>query len=204
MLMSVVGITLAAVGYIVVMGSTGACPACETILNTVVPSSASVSKVNLQPSEIKESNGQLQPLLDVPLGTLDGKTTTLKQFAGKPILIEVWATWCGPCIKARKILKENSAEFLEVATLVGVSVDKGGAAKVRAHLQKNPMPGMHEFMASPEFLKIIAPYDQKRTIPKFVYVAPDGRIIDIAYGVPNPKFATSLLRNLQSRPIVDG
>ncbi len=39
--------------------------------------------------------GKLAP--DFSLKTLDGQTVNLAEFAGKPILINVWATWCPPC-----------------------------------------------------------------------------------------------------------
>ena len=112
------------------------------------------------------------------------------------MLIEVWATWCGPCRKVRSIIKEHEAALSEVATLVGVSVDQGGPAAVTRYLEKSPGPDMLEYMVTPEFRAAIKPLDTQNTIPKLVYVGPDGRIANLSHGVNSPTFMTALLRNL--------
>ncbi len=38
-----------------------------------------------------------KPMSDLPLLDLNGKTTHLKDYAGQPVLINAWATWCPPC-----------------------------------------------------------------------------------------------------------
>ena len=135
----------------------------------------------------------------IPLADLNGNRITLAAHAGKPMLIEVWATWCGPCRKVRSIIKQNQDELESVATLVGVSVDQGGAAVVKNYLAKSPSPGMLEFMVTPEFRAAIAPLDTKNTVPKLIYVGPDGRIANLSYGVSSAPFMTGLLRNLGAR-----
>ena len=135
----------------------------------------------------------------VPLVDLQGRRTTLASEAGRPMLIEVWATWCGPCRKVRAIIEENQTQLEAVATLVGVSVDEGGPGTVRSYLEKSPSPGMLEFMVTPEFRAAIAPYDTRNTIPKLVYVGPDGRIATLSHGVDSVAFMTALLHNLRVR-----
>lgn len=138
-------------------------------------------------------------MFTIPLADLDGNRTTLAAHAGKPMLIEVWATWCGPCKKVRSIIKQHQEELESVATLVGVSVDQGGASVVKGYLAKSPSPGMHEFMVTPEFRAAIAPLDTQNTVPKLIYVGPDGRIANLSYGVNSATFMTGLLRNLGPR-----
>lgn len=53
----------------------------------------------------------------------DGKPTTLAAFKGKPVLVNLWATWCGPCIKEMPTLDAVAATM----TVVPISQDKDRA-----------------------------------------------------------------------------
>jgi thiol-disulfide isomerase/thioredoxin len=59
------------------------------------------------------------------LQTLDGKTVTRDSLKGKVVLLDFWATWCGPCLKALPELKDlrqkNAGQPL---VIVSVSVDE--------------------------------------------------------------------------------
>ena len=52
--------------------------------------------------------------------TPDGKLVTLASFKGKPLLVNLWATWCGPCVKEMPSLDRlaaRSAGKLQVLTV---------------------------------------------------------------------------------------
>ncbi len=60
-----------------------------------------------------------------------GGDTTLQDFAGKPVLVNLWATWCGPCVAEMpaldRIAGKYAAQGLQVLT---INQDSQGAAKV--------------------------------------------------------------------------
>ncbi len=86
-----------------------------------------------------------KPLPKVSLNNINGKTWTNADLKGKVVLLDVFATWCGPCRETIPELKtlynEYHSKGLEIAA---VSLDdseaKGGLKKLREFVQKNKMP----------------------------------------------------------------
>ncbi len=65
----------------------------------------------------------------------DGSVTTVADFKGKSILMNLWATWCAPCRKEMPALDELQATLgSEDFEVVAVSLDRGGEEKPRAFL----------------------------------------------------------------------
>lgn len=62
------------------------------------------------------------------------RTVTLRQFRGRPVLLNFWATWCAPCVQEIPSLNEFQKEFADKGVVVvAVSVDKN-AQKYRNFL----------------------------------------------------------------------
>lgn len=71
-----------------------------------------------KPSAPKKDSEQLKAMYV----DLKGATVSLSDYKGKKILVNYWATWCGPCkkempalLKAQEILKESNYVFLLVS-----------------------------------------------------------------------------------------
>lgn len=69
-----------------------------------------------------------------------GEPISLEQYKGKVVLLDFWATWCGPCIRelpnVKKVYKDFHDEGFEI---VGVSLDKSKKT-LETFLKKNDMP----------------------------------------------------------------
>lgn len=66
--------------------------------------------------DIKDLVGK--PIGKIEMRTIDGKTLTNKDFQGKVVLFDFWATWCGPCIKASPEMEKIHKEFKNKGVLV--------------------------------------------------------------------------------------
>ena len=63
---------------------------------------------------------------------LDGKTKTPKDFKGKVVIYDVWATWCGPCRMEIPELIQLQTEYKKKGVeVVGIATDREGADKVK-------------------------------------------------------------------------
>jgi len=71
--------------------------------------------------------------------TLDGKQISLDDLQGKVVLIDFWATWCGPCREALPHIREIAKKFAEQPLIVlSVSVDSD-ETKWKEFVTKNEM-----------------------------------------------------------------
>lgn len=67
-------------------------------------------------------------LAKLPLRDIDGRNIALDSFAGKTVVLNVWATWCAPCRAELASLQALSEQLNPTAfAVIGVSVDEEGA-----------------------------------------------------------------------------
>jgi thiol-disulfide isomerase/thioredoxin len=105
-------------------------------LSEKIKTSKEAMPIILGMEEVKRSHvGGIPKDFSIP--SLDGSEINLYQYRGKVLLIDCWATWCGPCIKAMPHIGEIYNKFhpkgLEV---LGISYDRD-EAKWRNFLKKN-------------------------------------------------------------------
>ncbi|MFV0625323.1 TlpA family protein disulfide reductase [Sphingomonas sp. ac-8] len=67
----------------------------------------------------------------------DGTPISLAAFRGKPVLLNLWATWCAPCIKEMPTLDALAARSGATLAVVAVSQDLQGRAAAAPFLAKH-------------------------------------------------------------------
>ncbi len=83
------------------------------------------------------------PDLTSPITDETGAEMRIADFGGRPLLINVWATWCAPCIAELPALSRAAAALAgDEVTVLLVSIDRGGAAKAMPFLEKHGVTGV--------------------------------------------------------------
>lgn len=75
-----------------------------------------------------------QSATDARFNAPKGGETSLAQFSGKPVLLNLWATWCAPCVKELPTLDRLAGSQTGV-TVLAVSQDMGPRPSVEAFLR---------------------------------------------------------------------
>lgn len=114
-------------------GETGPAPACD-------PAAAKVGLKML--GVLVETTPPCQHALPTTT-TLDGAPVSLDAWRGKVVLVNLWATWCQPCLREMPSLLQaqkalGGADF----QIIAISQDLGGIKQVGPYLSRNNLDGL--------------------------------------------------------------
>lgn len=120
------------------------------------------------------AEGKQAPLFQFP--TPDGKKIGPKDFKGKYLLIDFWASWCGPCRNSIPHLKEVYEEYKDKGVeILSVSIDKDEKAWRKAMSEESmPWPQALAPGAGKEIMKEY----QFSGIPYIILVDKQGNIVE--------------------------
>ena len=111
------------------------------------------------------------------LPATDFTGTAIPDVKGRVVLVEMWATWCPPCLATMKWMNELQKAHGDRMTIVAVAVDSKDedVRKVMADLK----PSYHVVVGSPELLKALG---SVAAVPKLFIFDGAGRRAEVMYG----------------------
>lgn len=109
--------------------------------------------------------------------TLDGKSITLSDFQGKYVLIDFWATWCGPCIAEMPKMKALYERFGQhpAFVMLGLSVDNE-RDRLANYVKDEGLKWVQGYLGPWSETDVLDNYGV-RGIPSVFLVGPDGKVV---------------------------
>ena len=142
--------------------------------------------------------GTQAPMFSGTTLTGTARTKTLADYKGQVVLLNVWATWCGPClVEMPSIQALHDAMGPKGLHVVAVSIDTAGAAEIRRFLDAKKLT----FEVLHDSAGVIQQAYQTTGVPETFVIAADGTIRKKSIGAsdwnsePNRALITQLLKD---------
>jgi thiol-disulfide isomerase/thioredoxin len=127
----------------------------EAYLKTAPPTDVDRTRAQRFLSQPELARARMAPAFSIT--ALNGEHVSLDGLAGKVVLIDFWATWCGPCVNALPHMRELAHEFQgQPLVMISISIDRGdnADAKWRQFVAKNHMTWLQYRDASGDIARL--------------------------------------------------
>lgn len=152
------------------------------------------------PTPADKLRGKLAP--DFTVSLLDGNSLTLSERRGKIVILDFWATWCGPCRVAMPVLSAVAKEFAaEGVLLYGMNL-REDKERVRSYIEDKEL----DLSVGLDIDGSVGDMYKVESIPQTVIVDRDGKVAIVHIGLwkmPSRADATGMTREEESKLIHD-
>lgn len=126
-----------------------------------------------------------------------GGTTSLADLKGNYVYIDVWATWCGPCIREIPSLKEVEADYSDKkVAFVSISIDVPKDYETWKSMVSEKELGGVQLLADSNWKSEFVQEYGIQGIPRFILLDPEGNIVSADAPRPSDKRLRNMLDKL--------
>jgi len=136
------------------------------------------------------------PAPDFQVKDLDGKDLSLAAYKGKVILLNFWATWCGPCRAEIPGLIDLQNKYKDQLQIIGMDIDDE-ESDVRDVMKNESVNYPVAITPGP----IRMAYGGISALPTVFVINPEGRVVQKHVGLFNPALYETEVRALLNLPI---
>jgi thiol-disulfide isomerase/thioredoxin len=188
-------LTVAGVGLISALGLSS-CNSNEVTTNNA-PANRVVNAPTTNAPPPAASLSLPQQLRDTKVQTLDGGSLKLSDFADKVLIVNIWATWCGPCRQEMpelvKISNEYKTRGLVVLGLATTYNEHNDQAHVKEYIRAQNVPYQIVWDDGTLSAPLVQMVQAQSVIPQSFVISRDGRIVKHFTGY-NPYSTPQLMR----------
>jgi len=160
--------------YAVAMRSEG--PKAVALAKEIAASGADAQVKEAAAALLKKSE-RLGKALDIKFTALDGRKVDLAKLKGKVVLIDFWATWCGPCVAEIPAMKAAYEKLNPKGfEIIGISLDDDKAA-LTAMVKQKQLPWPQFFESEKDENRFAKQYDIS-SIPAMWLVDKQGNLVE--------------------------
>ena len=138
-----------------------------------------------------------EPAPDVKAKDLDGKDVTLAAYKGKVVLLNFWATWCGPCRAEIPDLIDLQSKYKDRLQIIGMAVDVDDEEDLRSVVKTEGI----NYPVALTTGEVRMAYGGISALPTVFVINPDGRVVQKHVGLFNPALYETEVRALLDLPI---
>ena len=148
-----------------------------------------------------KSEGARKAAPDFHLKDADGKAVSLSDYRGKVVLLDFWATWCGPCkMEIPWFIEFQRAKKNRGFEVIGVSMDEEGWAAVRPFLKE--MQVNYRVLLGDD--RTADSYGGLEALPTTFLIDREGRIASTHVGVADKKDFEDVIDQLLAQRATSG
>ena len=160
----------------------------------------------LQPDQ-QQQRQQQQPVIrfvrdpdpapDLKVKDLDGRELTLQTYKGKVVLLNFWATWCGPCRAEISGLIRIQEAYKDRLQIIGMDVDDNDAERLRAFVKDKGI----NYPVAMTPVPVRLAYGGISALPTLFVINQEGKMVQKHVGLFDPALYEIEARALLNMPI---